>query len=136
MADQRKAVMAGLDYDRIEILQPFELGVKFIEWSLDSNSRPADGDVNGEFKDQMSAILKFPLPSHIKKVMIIQCPLDTLLLRLPPKELVEDTTTHLPPAGDYPLPDFYAERLVEHKHQDNQEFFRFRIGDYTIALCV
>jgi hypothetical protein len=135
MADQGKTAKAALTFDRIEILDDFKLGVKFIEWSLDPSTRPPDGDMQA-FEEQMKDILKFPLPKHFTKVQIIQCPLDTVLLRLPPKELVQDTTTNLPPHGDYPLPDFYAERLIDGEHTDNQEFFRFRIGDYTIAFCV
>jgi len=134
MADRNKRIRAGLNYEGIEVLQPFELGVKFIEWSLDPSSRPPD-DMD-KFKEQMDGIIQFPLPRYITKVKIIQADLDTLVIRLPPKELVEDTTTNLPPAGDYPLPDFYAERLIDHQHLDNREFFRFRIGDYTIANCV
>lgn len=80
------------------------------------------------------------LPARIQHLEVVQGRSDTLLLRLPPPDLVKASEQRLE-AGDYSLPAFY------NAHYDGQaptplpdkaarlKFHAQRIGDYSIANC-
>ncbi|HEX8663193.1 MAG TPA: hypothetical protein VF744_04105, partial [Beijerinckiaceae bacterium] len=103
-------------------------------WSLDPDTRPANLD---EFVKQTTGILELPKApdDYIKALVFVQAGKEVLMIRLPPAELVQNTLDNLNTGGKYPMPDFYEERLLNGQHQDNKEFFTFRVGDYTIAHC-
>lgn len=125
--------MAG-PINRIPVLLPRELGATIIEWSLDPTKRPAN--LEAFVKDLVTnrGILG-ELPTYIKSLMFVQAGKETLLIRLPPAELVKDTLANIPQGGDYPLPPFYKQRLIDGQIPDNRDFFTHRIGDYTVAHC-
>ena len=80
------------------------------------------------------------LPARIQHLEVVKGRSDTLLLRLPPPDLVKASEQRLA-TGDYTLPAFYNE------HYDGQaptalpdkaarlKFHAQRIGDYSIANC-
>ena len=80
------------------------------------------------------------LPARIQCLQVVVGRSDTLLLRLPPPDLVKGSEARLA-AEDYALPAFYNE------HYDGQaptpladkaarmRFHAQRIGDYSIANC-
>ncbi len=120
--------------NRIPVLLPRELGATIIEWALDPTKRPANLDAFVQDLVTNRGILG-ELPSYIKSVMFVQASKETLLIRLPPAELVRNTLDTIPQGGDYPLPPFYKQRLIDGQITDNVDFFRHRIGDYTVAHC-
>ena len=79
------------------------------------------------------------IPAGIKKLRVVHYDADELVLRVPPKELIEGKEKQLKKDGGYPLPAFYLNdppgadpaATVEQK----LEFHALRIGDYTIAHC-
>lgn len=94
-----------------------------------------------ELKEQLRmAQTGVVLPARIKHLQVIEGCSDTLLLRLPPPDLIEASEKRLE-AGDYALPAFYND------HYDGQapaplpdkaarlKFHAQRIGDYSIANC-
>jgi hypothetical protein len=132
-ATSEEKVMAG-PINRIPVLLPRELGETIIEWALDPKKRPAD--LAAFVKDLVTnrGVLG-PLPTYITSLKFVQAGKETLLIRLPPAELVQDTLTNIPQGGDYPLPPFYKQRLIDGQITDNRDFFAHRIGDYTVAHC-
>ena len=72
-------------------------------------TRHRPGDV-AELKEQLDGIAT--VPDRIKTVEFVQSTLDHLILRLPVKEMIEESLERMSdPIGDgrYPLPQFYAD---------------------------
>ena len=121
--------------ERVNILHFDRLGQKFIEWTLNPSTRPNNFD---EFKEQLDGIVEMPLPERLKDFRLIDSDLETWNIRLPPKEMVQETLDEVeanPESEFYTLPDFYKRRLVDGEIETNKEFFEFRVGDYLVAHC-
>jgi hypothetical protein len=117
---------------RINVLQHGELGKRMIEWALDPESRPKTLE---EFKAQTNGIIEQPFPPWVKALQFVQSNLDTLLIRLPAPEMVQQSLDRTATAtGKYPLPDFYEEHIVHGQHSQ-REMLEYRVGDYTMAQC-
>lgn len=77
------------------------------------------------------------VPRRIKAIQFAQSNMETLLIRLPPSELIEATESRLAAMGDadsYVLPAFY-ERIIKGSLDDKVKIFQHRVGDYTITHC-
>lgn len=73
------------------------------------------------------------IPEDYKALQVIQASEEVLLLRLPPRRMVEQSLAKYGEgsAADYPLPGFYDDKDEMTKH----DFFLSRVADYTIAVC-
>jgi hypothetical protein len=119
---------------RIKVNNYRALGELFIEWALDKKKAPTDKA--GFIKAVVDTGIVAPLPEYIETFDTVQYDKKDLVLRLPPKELVQDTLDAISKGNDYFLPDFYAKRTLGYEQLlDDRIFFGHRIGDYTIAHC-
>ena len=148
--------------DRIKVNDYQALGRKFIQWAMDPNDKTKPTDL-ASFKRELvaSGILELPKQQDGKTEHYTDfkwaepVPLTTLQLRLPPKELVEQTYKSLhrkpdvagyvpprPPQGgfgpeeylmDPKLREFYGKSIAG--YMTGLNVFEFRIGDYVIAHC-
>ena len=85
---------------RIEVEDYIEMGRLVAEWATDPDSRPAD---LAALKEQLAGVAV--LPERVRTVEFVQGTLDHLVIRLPVKELVEDTLERmLRPRGQSELP--------------------------------
>ena len=80
------------------------------------------------------------MPDNFKDVKFVDGAVDTLVIRLPEKGVMQETMTSLesPLVSDrYPLPKFYDD--IYHRHFGPEmtplDTFLARMGDYTIAQC-
>ncbi len=94
-----------------------------------------------EVKQQLAAAnTGLTLPARVRKLKVVVGRSDTLLLRLPPPDLVRASETRLA-QQDYPLPPFYIDHFngaVPMPLPDKEARMKFhakRIGDYSIAHC-
>ena len=120
---------------RIEVADYIEMGRLVAQWATDPATRP--GDV-AELKEQLDGIAV--VPDRIKTVEFVQSTLDHLILRLPVKEMIEESLERMSdPIGDgrYPLPQFYADhyRPGFGPVMTPLDTLLARVGDYTIAQC-
>jgi hypothetical protein len=120
---------------RIEVADFIEMGRLVAQWSADPDTRPTTVD---ELKEQLDGIAV--VPDRIKTVEIVQSTLDHLVLRLPVKEMIEESLERMSdPMGDgtYPLPQFYADfyRPGFGPVMTPLDTLLARVGDYTIAQC-
>lgn len=120
---------------RIEVADFIEMGRLVAEWSTNPKSRPANV---AELVDQLDGIAT--VPERIKHVEFVQSTLDTLILRLPVKEMLEESIDRMsdPMAtSQYPLPQFYADhyRPGFGPVMTSLDTLLARVGDYTIAQC-
>jgi hypothetical protein len=109
----------------------------------DGNEYPVPRTLQ-EFKDQCArAQVGLTLPEEVKAFAVVAYDPHTLVLRLPPKERIEESEAHIQKGGGYPLPDFYAPCFGKEAGTPPGfasvdavlAFHDRRIGDYTIALC-
>jgi hypothetical protein len=108
----------------------FQGGVPAIPLSLD------------ELRDQCAwAQVGIDIPPRVKGVQFIQSNEETLLIRLPPKAMLEDGEASIRQnPNTYPLPQFYkakyggADPTISNV-DDALKFHASRIGEYTIAQC-
>jgi len=97
----------------------------------------------GDLKDQcVWAQVGLSVPDHIKGIQFVQANQETLLIRLPPKAMIEEAEAAIrrDPKGYYALPQFYKDRYngTEPTISDVDDALKFqasRIGDYTISQC-
>lgn len=120
---------------RIEIADYIEMGRLIAQWSVDPKTRP--GTV-AELAEQLDGIAV--VPERIKQVHFVQSTLDTLVLRLPVKEMLEESIERMSDptgGGQYPLPQFYADhyRPGFGPVMTALDTLLARVGDYTIAQC-
>jgi hypothetical protein len=114
----------------------YEAFGKLIEkWTLDETSRPQSF---AEFKQQVAGIIRLPLPDWIKDFELVYSE-DKLLIRLPPKAVLQEALAAIKGGQPYPLPAFYERRIVDGDPPDtpegNERLFFMRMGDYTITYC-
>lgn len=133
-------------FERVEITN-FERWGKLVKtWSTgtnhlgDGNDYPVPISLD-QLKEQLArAQVGATIPDRIKAVQFVQANGETLLIRLPPKEGVEDSERQLQGGGSYVLPPFYkrvfggADPNVA--EGDKLKFHAERIGDYTISNCM
>jgi hypothetical protein len=120
---------------RIEVADYIEMGRLVAQWATDPATRPETVD---ELKTQLDGIAV--VPERIKTVEIVQSTLDHLILRLPVKEMIEESLERMTdPMGDgtYPLPQFYADHYKPGfgPVMTPLDTLLARVGDYTIAQC-
>ena len=120
---------------RIDVADFIEMGRLVAQWTVDPDTRPRDV---AELADQLDGIAV--VPERIKHIEFVQGTLDTLVLRLPVKEMLEESLEVMSdPMGDgrYPLPQFYADyyRPGFGPVMTPLDTLLARVGDYTIAQC-
>lgn len=120
---------------RIEVADFIEMGRLVAQWSVDPATRPRDV---AELAEQLDGIAV--VPERIRNVEFVQSTLDTLVLRLPVKEMLEESLEKMTdPMGDgrYPLPQFYSDhyRPGFGPVMTPLDTLLARVGDYTIAQC-
>jgi len=122
------------DIVEVENLRAF--GEKVKAWARCAEPLPQSID---EFAAQLAdADIGVKIPKGIKHVRFVQDDVETLVVKLPCKERLEQGEAAIAKTGgDYPLPSFY-ERVFAAKPQveDKQAFHAERIGDYAIASCL
>ncbi len=80
------------------------------------------------------------IPSYITGLQLVRMPKDTLMLRLPAKELVEKIEGDLKaPGAKYPIPQYYDDAyglsLNVPNPDERVKLQTCRIGDYSISMC-
>jgi hypothetical protein len=125
---QEDHIMAPIS--RINVGPFDQLGQLFIDWAINPGNRPG---TLSDFQTMTTGICT--VPSYVTTLEFAQRPKEVLFLRLPPKELIEDTLAGLESGGNYPMPAFYEDKIRNNNPADNKHFLRFRVGDYVIAHC-
>ncbi len=120
---------------RIEVADYIEMGRLVSEWATGSTPCPETVE---DLKTQLDGIAV--VPDRIKTVSFVQSTLDHLVLRLPVKEMIEESLERMSdPMGDgrYTLPPFYADhyRPGFGPVMTPLDILLARVGDYTIAQC-
>jgi hypothetical protein len=78
------------------------------------------------------------MPPYVTKLVVVQEPKTTFVLRLAPKEMIEEAENFLNAGGDYLIPTFYNRRYgtpLQIAQAEKLNFHAERSGDYTIGLC-
>jgi hypothetical protein len=125
-----------MNVERVQIVNYGAFGEKVKAWAKGLEPIPANLD---EFKAQMTeASVGCSIPDSYKNVRFVQEDVETIVIRLPTKSLLEAMEAELATRqADYQLPEFY-ERLFQARPQmtDKLELQAERIGDYTISMCM
>lgn len=86
-----------------------------------------------------AASVGLTMPAHVNKLVVVQEPVTTFVLRLAPKEMIEASEKFLNEGGDYLIPKFYNKRydaVLKVPQDEKLNFHAERSGDYTIGLCL
>lgn len=96
-----------------------------------------------DFQEQCDrALAGVRVPGYVTEIQFVQAPAkETLLLRLPPKELVEDSETALNGGMNYLIPNFYDRIYGKpaptiNSPADKLKVHAERVGDYTMNACM
>jgi len=132
--------------ERLQITNHERWGKLVKTWSTgknyldDDNEYPVPETVE-QFKEQLAKAQVFAtVPERFKHIQFVTSDQETLLLKLPPKVMIEDSEAMLGEQGStYPIPPFYK-RLFNGMDPVIPEDEKFRvhaerIGDYTISNC-
>ena len=119
------------------LVKTWATGVNYLG---DENQYPIPQTMD-EFNEQLSKAQVFAtVPERFTKIEFVSSEQDTILVRLPPKQMIDDSESMLnKPGATYPLPPFYK-RLFNGMDPVIPESEKFkvhaeRIGDYTISYC-
>lgn len=118
--------------ERIVILDRHAFGVKVMDWSAGRLPVPTTLE---EAEEQLSGILQFPLPSYIIGLQFIQTTKEVWTIKLPPRDMLQDTRDRIAAGEEYVLPAFYKMRVDNPDSIPNDRLFECRVGDYTCSLC-
>lgn len=117
---------------RVEILDHKAFGKMVAEWSIKPETRPQS---LAALKAACAGMLR--IPARITNLTFVDVPLDTMVVRVPNKEMVEEAVERFgddPTSRDYPAPAFY--RMVGGATSPPAlETLYCRIADYTIGQC-
>jgi hypothetical protein len=135
-----------MSIERIQISNHERWGKLVKTWSTgknyldDDNQYPIPQSLD-EFKAQLAQAQVFAtVPDRFTSVKFVTSEEDTIVVKLPPKAMIEDSESLLnQPGSTYPIPPFYK-RLFNGMDPVIPESDKFkvhaeRIGDYTISLC-
>ncbi len=120
---------------RIEVADFVEMGRLVADWATGKVKHPENV---AELVEQLDGIAV--VPERIKRVTVVQSTLDHLILRLPVREMIEESERHLSDPmtnGRYPFPQFYEDFYSPGfgPVMTPLETLYARVGDYTIAQC-
>ena len=120
---------------RIEVGDFIELGKLVTEWATGRREPPRTPD---ELKEQLRGIAE--VPDRITEVEVVQGTLQKLVIRLPVREMVEQSLEIMEDPmneGSYPFPQFYADFYSPGFGPvlTPRDMLYARVGDYTIAQC-
>jgi hypothetical protein len=120
-----------------KLVKTWATGKNYLE---DDNEYPVPSTID-EFKEQLAKAQVFAtIPDRFKHIQFVSSDQETMLVRLPPKIMIEDSEAMLSqPGATYPIPPFYK-RLFNGLDPVIPEDEKFkvhaeRIGDYTISYC-
>ena len=120
---------------RIEVADFVELGKLVAEWATGRRAPPRNP---AELKEQLRGIAE--VPDRIKEVEVVQGTLEKFVIRLPVREMVEQSLEIMEDPmneGSYPFPQFYADFYSPGFGPvlTPRDILYARVGDYTIAQC-
>ena len=76
------------------------------------------------------------LPERIKYIMVMQEPMDGLMIVLPPSEMVVAGKASVQETSKYPIPSEYSDLILEKPTAlSPEDFFYFRVGEYSLNQC-
>jgi hypothetical protein len=146
-----KAPRAGAAVDRMKVVNWERWGDLVKAWTTGRPHRTS-GKVYAvprtldELKRQCRELtIGLKLPKHVTDLVVYSHEKSTMVLRLPPKDLVEASEKELRgrSPSPYDLPPFYADALGVSgqtpqfaNEKEALDFHARRIGDYTISNCM
>ena len=106
----------------------------------DGNSYPVPETVDQLLTQLALAQVGATVPTRFKSVHFLSADQETLVIRLPPKEMIEDSEAQFEAGAVYALPPFYK-RVFNNTDPnipdaEKLKFHAERIGDYTIRTCM
>lgn len=121
--------------DRVEVRDHVELGKIVAGWALDPDSAPRDLE---SLRSALAGVAS--IPDRYKKLELRQGDIDTLVIQVPPRELVEEGINRTTdPMADcrYPLPNFYSDFFRTNVSPVMTPFdtLMARMGDSVMAEC-
>ena len=126
---------SGSEIPLVEVTDYLEMGRLVTDWALGRKERPATVEA---LKEQLDGIAV--VPDRVKAVEFCQGDHETLVIRLPVKEMMEmaiEDMTDPERDGSYPFPQFYSDfyRPGFSPVMTPLDILMSRVGDYTIAQC-
>src|SRR5438067_1872286 len=126
-------------WKRITMIDHEIVGKKIVEWTLDPGTRPTTIEA---FEKQLAGGLTVKDKTRTTKLNFIDTPYDTILIRLPPREIIQQakdaySATPPPSVDDYPFPAYYRVDPAKVKAAmiTAEDLFYSSVGDYTTAEC-
>jgi hypothetical protein len=121
-----------------KLVKTWATGKNYVE---DGNEYPVPKTIE-QFKEQLATAQVFAnVPEWAKTIRFVSSNDDEIVVRLPPKIMIEDSESLLArPGGTYPVPDFYK-RIFKGMdpvipEADKLRVHAERIGDYTVSVCI
>ena len=120
-----------------KLVKTWSTGKNYLD---DDNEYPVPETVE-QFKEQLAKAQVFAtVPERFKHIQFVTSDNETLLLKLPPKVMIEDSEAMLSEQGStYPIPPFYKRLFngIDPVIPEDEKFkvHAERIGDYTISNC-
>lgn len=127
--------------ERPKVTDPIAWGNLVKSWA--KGDKPVPKTLEDFLSQCTAANVGLTLPSYVDAFLPLpQQPKNIFVLRLPPKELIEESEDYLNKGGKYLIPKFYDDRYdqsgvpLDVEQDQKLDFHAERTGDYTIGLCL
>ncbi|HTV69043.1 MAG TPA: hypothetical protein VMF90_10940 [Rhizobiaceae bacterium] len=114
-----------------------KFGRFIMELALDHSKIPLPHE-----QDKIRALLQANgaiIPPEVKNITIVAQEVDSVIITVPPTELMEQTLAQLSAETDagaiYPLPAAYELMVRDMFEGSLEDFYEVRVADYTLGFC-
>jgi hypothetical protein len=125
----------GPEIPQVKVADHVEMGRLVTEWATGQRSRPETVE---DLKRELSGIAE--VPARIKKIEFCQEDMETLVIRLPVREIIERAVDEMADPereSRYPFPQFYTDFFHPGfcPVMTPLDILMARLGDHTIEQC-
>jgi len=135
--ERAESIRARRPIRKITAADMSKFGRLIIELALDHSKIPAEHE-----QAKIRAMLQANgaiIPPEVKHIKIVPQAVDSVIITVPPTELMEQTLAQLSADTDagaiYPLPAAYELMARDMFEGSLEDFYEVRVADYTLGFC-
>ncbi len=121
-----------LIHDNGDEMNFLEVGRLIKKWTLGEEPLPA---THAERIERLR-LTGMHIPDYIKHVDIVREPMDTIIIALPPVEMLTDAENEVDGLEEYDITEEYERQINDRTGKlEAKKFLLFRVGEYSMSRC-
>ncbi len=121
-----------LIHDNGDEMNFLEVGRLIKKWTLGKEPLPA----THQERIERLRLTGMHIPDYIKHVDIVREPMDTIIIALPPVEMLTDAEDEVDGLEEYDITEEYERQINDRTGKlEAKKFLLFRVGEYSMSRC-